>query len=360
MRQYGVFFSVLILLLFGFAWRSTEGAEKQLEQKMNCQTPIQSGLLKDKIKGMSLVAPPNPFPSNPIIELQQLGTDWVAILPYAYFGKNQPFIQSFSKGGWWGERPEGVCKTIAYAQKQAVKTMLKPQLWTHNQWIGDLDFEREKDWKLFEKNYQNWILKWALIADSMEVDLFCIGTEIRHSVKKRPNFWKTLIQKIRAVYKGKLTYAPNWDDYKDVNFWNQLDYIGTDAYFPLSEKKTPSVCDLKKAWKPIVKELALYAKQWGKPILFTEFGYLSLDACAYKTWELEKNRSSVAINEQAQANALQALLEIFATQDWWAGGFQWKWYPNYKSAMGEGNRERDYTPQGKLAERVLSKMYKDQ
>ncbi len=324
-----------------------------------CDAPVQSGLLRDKMKGMSFVAPPNPFKKDPIDPLHKLGVDCIAVLPYAYFKKNEPTIHSFSGGGWWGERIEGVCKTVEHAHENGMKVLLKPQLWTHDQWIGDLDFKNDKGWKAFEKNYTRFMLKWATIADSMEIDMLCIGTEIRHSTEDRPKYWRGLIKAIRKVYKGKLTYAPNWDDYNKVTFWDELDYIGIDAYFPLSSEETPTVCALKEAWQPTLKELKAYSEVWEKPILFTEFGYLSLDGCAGKTWELEKARKSVGINQQGQANAVQALLEVFGAEDWWAGGFLWKWYPNYSSAMGEGQHARDYTPQGKLAEEMLQKMFSD-
>ncbi|CAA6817633.1 MAG: FIG00930477: hypothetical protein [uncultured Aureispira sp.] len=327
--------------------------------KTVCAAPIQSGLLSNKIKGISLVAPPNPFSNEPMLPLNELGVDYIAVIPYGYFKKNDSSIKSFSSGGWWGDRPEGVCNTIERAHDKGLKVLLKPQLWTHNQWIGDLDFENDKAWKAFEKNYTRFILGWARVADSMNIEILCVGTEIRRSTEKRPKYWRGLIKKIRKIYKGKLTYAPNWDDYDKVTFWDALDYIGVDAYFPLSSEKTPTVCALKEAWQPTLKTLKAYSKKWKTPILFTEYGYLSLDGCAGKTWELEKDRQSVDINQQGQANAVQALLEVFAEEDWWAGGFLWKWYPNYSSAMGEGKRARDYTPQGKLTEEVMRKMFSD-
>jgi hypothetical protein len=142
-----------------------------------------------------------------------------------------------------------------------------------------------------------------------------------------------------------------------VAFWDDLDYIGVDAYFPLSEADTPSVCTLKEAWKPYIAELKAFAQQWNKPILFTEYGYLSLDGAADKTWILEKNRQAASINEQVQANAIQALLESFGIEEWWAGGFLWKWYPNYYAAMGEGQHARDYSPQGKKAQKILQQLF---
>ncbi|MCB9332001.1 MAG: hypothetical protein H6574_13045 [Lewinellaceae bacterium] len=61
------------------------------------------------------------------------------------------------------------------------------------------------------------------------------------------------------------------------------------------------------------------------------------------------------INEQAQANCLEALLSTMQAEPWWAGGFLWKWFPNGRGH--EGYPERDYTPQGKVGEAVLRRWY---
>ena len=60
--------------------------------------------------------------------------------------------------------------------------------------------------------------------------------------KKIKKYWIELIQKVRAVYQGQLTYAANYDNYQEVDFWEHLDFIGINAYFPLREPsdKLPS------------------------------------------------------------------------------------------------------------------------
>ncbi len=325
---------------------------------VDCIAPIQKGLLKNKMCGMSFTAPKDPFVTDPMLPLEELGINWVSCLPFSIFYKNQPKVHAI-QGGWWGETSAGIAATINYAHSRNIKVMLKPQLWNWEQWIGEFDLQTETEWDTFEQSYTKFIMRWARLADSMEVELFCIGTEIKNSVEKRPDYWRGLIDSIRQVYSGQLTYATNWDHFQKVKFWDKLDYIGTDAYFPLIKDDTPAVCDLKEAWQPTMNELHVFSQEWNKPILFTEFGYLSLDGCAYNTWELEKDRTSVDINEQAQANAVQALLEVFGTKSWWSGGFQWKWYPNQSAALGEGEAARDYTPQGKQCETVLKGMYKD-
>ena len=73
-----------------------------------------------------------------------------------------------------------------------------------------------------------------------------------------------MILKIKEVYKGKLTYAANWDEFKRVPFWKALDYIGVDAYFPLSDKKTPTVAEFEKGWKSHKKEIQKIQQQHKK------------------------------------------------------------------------------------------------
>jgi hypothetical protein len=165
-----------------------------------------------------------------------------------------------------------------------------------------------------------------------------------------------LIQKIKSVYRGKLTYSSNWDDWERVPFWKELDYIGLGGYFPLVDAVTPEVEQLKTAWKPIHERLRKISLENGRPVLFTEFGYLSVDGCGWRNWELERGIEDRNINQQAQANCLEALFATFQPEDWWAGGFLWKWFPNMRGH--EGYPERDYTPQGKLGETVLKKWYK--
>ena len=177
--------------------------------------------------------------------------------------------------------------------------------------------------------------------------LFCITTELDKFALARPAFWKQLITDVRTIYKGKLTYAANWDRYDKLPFWDQLDYIGVDAYFPLADDKTPSVKAMVRGWEEPVAELARLSATFQKPILFTEFGYRSCDHTAEKPWESETDCQP---KMEAQTNAYTALYEALGSQSWFAGGFVWKWF----MLEQHGPRERDrFSPQGKLAETAL-------
>ena len=309
-----------------------------------------------KMNGLTFVAPPEPFPQNPMPAVKALGANWIAVIPYAFCRPGMADVKFHENGQWWGERPAGVRETIRLAREAGLKVMLKPQVWVPGGWTGSIDFETPEQWEKWETGYERYILRFAALADSTQADMFCIGTEFRVSIEKRPQFWNDLILKIKALYKGKLTYSANWDDWDRVPFWRELDYIGTGGYFPLVAETTPGVAALRNAWQPVLGKLKAFSKEQGKPVLFTEFGYMSVDSCGWRNWELERGIGSRRINEQAQANCYEALFSTFQPEDWWAGGFLWKWFPNMRGH--EGYPERDYTPQGKAGEKTLKKWYK--
>jgi hypothetical protein len=88
------------------------------------------------------------------------------------------------------------------------------------------------------------------IAVEKNVEALCVGTEFKVGAVRREAFWRGLIARIRQKYHGKLTYAANWDEFPNMPFWDALDFVGINAYMPLSDAVTPSVSDLKMAWRP--------------------------------------------------------------------------------------------------------------
>ena len=309
-----------------------------------------------KIKGISMVAPPRPFTEDPMTEVLAHHVEWVAVIPFAYIRPGGTQVRyNVANFQWWGERPEGVEETLKKAKKNGLKVMLKPQVWIMGSWVGHMDFDREDEWTRWEDSYKAYLMEMLELAIKYEVEIFCIGTEFRISAVKREAFWRQLIEDIRCDYRGQLTYSSNWDHYQYIPFWDALDYVGISCYFPLDPAKTPNKRRLMNMWKPHVNTLREFTEKTKKKILFTEFGYLSVDGCAGKTWELEEKVRELAVNEEAQAIAIDALFSSFWNENFWQGGFLWKWFPN---GMGhEGYPERDYTPQGKMASEVLKKWY---
>ena len=308
-----------------------------------------------RVKGVTLEAPPRPTPDSPLMKITEVNANWIAIIPFGFTRQESAQVQFNSDRQWWGERTAGVRETIIHAHNRQLKVMLKPQLWIRGSWTGDLSFEQEGQWETWEQSYTDFILTFAHLADSLQVDLFCLGTEFRNAIAARPAFWFNLIHQVRQIYHGSLTYAANWDDFDQVPFWDSLDYVGINAYFPLLRDENPTVEALIKAWKPYRKKIHNWSARMKKPVLFTEYGYLSVDGCAFNTWELEDRLPDCRTNELAQANAYEALFTVWSQEPYWQGGFLWKWYPQIN--RHHRHLDKDYTPQGKIAQNVITRWF---
>lgn len=306
------------------------------------------------IRGICLTAPPEPFVEDPFIGLRSVSANWVAIIPFAFQRPGDPYIAFREEESyWWGEGPAGVLETVERAKSNRFKTLLKPQVYVPTSWTGSVCFGNEADWHLWEESYERYLLFYANMAEKEGVDILCIGTEYKLAVRERSAFWIDLIRKIRAVFSGKITYAANWDAAYDNPLWEYVDLIGINAYFPLDTSQTPTVRELVASWRETEERIQRLSLKWQKPVLFTEFGYLSVDHCAAEPWNHTEEARIRNPNQKAQANAIEALFQVFSTREYWLGGFLWKWYPSQLNHL----RIRDYTPQGKKAEQIIRHWY---
>lgn len=309
-----------------------------------------------KINGVSFVASRDEATQTDINEVLSVHANHAAVMPFGFIRNiSSPEITHNTDRQWFGETKNGAKQYIEMLHKNGVQVMVKPQIWIwKGEFTGTLTMNSEKDWKILEKSYDDFILTYAELAQETHAELLCIGTELEQFVKHRPAYWKTLIQKIRKVYNGKLTYAANWDEYSRTTFWEDLDYIGIDAYFPLSEEKTPTVEQLREGWQRWKTTISDVSKAMNKPVIFTEFGYRSMDFTAKKPWLVDRNDEKV--NLEGQVNAKKAIFSEFWTEDWFAGGYVWKWFIHHEKSGGvEDNR---FTPQNKPAQGVITEFYK--
>jgi uncharacterized protein YceK len=308
-----------------------------------------------KINGVSFVASREAALQEHVDAVVSVNASHAAVMPFGFIRDTLlPEIIFDTERQWYGETRKGAGQYIELLHANNIKVMLKPQIWIrHGQFTGALSMPSEDDWKLLEASYERFILNYAELAAVMGVELFCVGTELEKFVMARPAFWEALIGKIRNTYKGKLTYAANWDEYDQVPFWEQLDYIGIDAYFPLSQEKTPGVDNLIAAWEPWKVGIRDFSKSQRRQVIFTEFGYRSMDYTARRPWLAD--REEVPVNLDGQTNAKKAIFETFWREDWFAGGFVWKWFTDHARAGGVGDNR--FTPQNKPAQEIIKSYY---
>ena len=309
----------------------------------------------EKVNGVSFVASPNKVDSSHVKPVVSVNANYAAIMPFGFI-KNleHPEIIHNTDRQWFGETRAGANQYISELRKEGIQVMIKPQIWVwRGEFTGKIMMSSEEDWKALEDSYSSFILEYADLAQKTNAEIFCIGTELELFVKYRPDYWSSLIQKIKSIYDGKLTYAANWDEYRRTPFWDQLDFIGIDAYFPVSDLKTPSFEDCLKGWEKHKVNIQNLSDTLGKKILFTEYGYRSVDYSGKRPWVSDRKMDQV--NLEAQVNTTKALYETFWNEDWFAGGFIWKWFIDHQNVGGEANFM--FTPQNKPVEELIRNQY---
>lgn len=258
--------------------------------------------------------------------LAALGANWVAIHPYASIGEDG------TVDGWRGLRlggEAGLAAPIRAAHERGISILIVPHLahWgTRFDWRGAIDFEDPADRRRFFESYRDWIL--ALASQAREADAFCVGSEL-DALAGDEAPWRALIAEVRARTSAHLTYAANWDAFERVGFWDALDAIGVQGYFPLCDAADPEAGDLAAGWERAVARLRAVHLRTGKPVVLTELGYDASPLAAREPW---LNASALAERELECGRALQqACLEAaFAALDreraWLRGAFLWKWF----------------------------------
>ncbi|MDN3020916.1 hypothetical protein [Streptomyces sp. S.PB5] len=236
-------------------------------------------------------------------------------------------------------------RIVRRAHARGLKVMIKP----HVDLPGDGDRAEidPRDRAAWFTSYRRFITHYAALSADTGAEQFAVGTELA-GVSGDTAAWTRTVDTVRDHYDGPLTYAANYDEYSKIRFWKELDLIGIDAYWPLSEQPTEDTARLRRAWKPIARELAAFARRQDRRILFTEAGYVSQrgSTTAPYAWDI-----SGRTGYGEQAAAYRALLETFTGRRWWAGVCWWMWddWP----ASGETPAKLAYTPHGKPAEKVL-------
>lgn len=256
-------------------------------------------------------------------ELKELGVEWITIHPYARISNDGGVgFKSFADDA----PPEFIARPIREAHALGLKIMIKPHLayWSSKfGWRGEIAFEDPTEEARFFREYTAWIE--AMAVASRGADLFVVGTEL-DGLTHRDAQWRRVIAAVRAKYTGPLTFASNWDSYRRIGWWDALDAVGIQAYFPLvdSPSAPTTSADLDRGWARVIAEVTAHAAVVDRPVVFTELGYNLSSRAAVEPWAYERGGRDA---EGVQTRAMAAALEAIAAEPVVRGAFVWKWFP---------------------------------
>jgi hypothetical protein len=243
---------------------------------------------------------------------------------------------------------------IAAAHDQNLRVLLMPIVLLSDpkgtEWRGEI---KPPNWDVWWKSYDDYIVHMARICETNHVEVMTVGSELV-STEKYTERWKKLIGDVRKVYKGKLSYSANWDHYRNIEFWSDLDYVGMTTYYQLSDEANPTLVALLDAWKPIKENILSWQKTVGKPIIFTEVGWCSQEGASVEAWNYYHKQQATEAGREEQRRLYKAFMETWRDVPQVGGVIWWEW-----TDSNGGNDDYNYTPRGKPAEKELRRWFRD-
>jgi hypothetical protein len=280
-------------------------------------------------------------------KMRAAGGNTVQFLVFAYiYQLKAPGI------GMAQERSDRVLRGgISRAKAAGLRAMVKLQMWgpgfQDGKFSADIAMSNAADWRAFMANYRRYVLRYAHLAADTNADILCIGTEMSQASLAPANTgdWRALAAEVRTVYSGPLTYAAHHSEVEGMPFWDCLDYIGVDGYYPIA------------GLSAALEGLRRLSERWNRPVIFTEAGFPSSGHALTEPWKpgpYEAPRDSVRLDLQAEG--WQTLLAELWRRDFIWGIYAWKWHPNLTWG---GPTNADHTPQGKPALDVIRRFYRE-
>ena len=178
-------------------------------------------------------------------DIRAVGANWVAIHPYASIRADGTLRWSEIDPA---DPPAHIVRPIREAHRLGLRICIKPHIayWRSPfSWRGEIAFTRDEDWQRFWRSYREWIALLATVC--READGFVVGTELDRMLTFEEE-WRAIIAEVRQRTDAPLTYAANWTDYRQVPFWDALDVIGIQAYFPLTDDPAYDEEDIRAGW----------------------------------------------------------------------------------------------------------------
>jgi len=135
--------------------------------------------------------------------------------------------------------------------------------------------------------------------------------------------------------------ATQGPEFETIRFWDALDYIGLDNYYPLPD-------DL--ATDRVLKIVEEVHERYKRPVIFTEAGFSSYSSPNKAPWD--ETTRSVAPDQQARC--YEAVFRAFYDKPWFQGVYWWK---IDATGTGGGLLDGSLTPWGKPAMDVIGRWY---
>ncbi len=232
---------------------------------------------------------------------------------------------------------------IRMARARNMEVVLKPHIdLPGDRWRGDIKPIEPDKW--FAR-YNEFTTHYADLAAQEQVNTYVVGTELAGTSSDQR--WKSIIAAARARFGGRIIYGANWDEVNQVVFWNNVDEIGIDAYYPIAPSGgSTDETVLVRGWDQPTRDLGALAARYNKPLRFTEVGYTRHRGTTHRPYDF---RMTTPAASDEQRVAFETLFAVWIPRPNWAGADIWSANPPDEDVDPLG-----YSPFGQPAQDVIS------
>jgi hypothetical protein len=297
-----------------------------------------------------------PYSEALLDELVRMGANAISITPFGRIWSlsSTRVLLDFEQP--YQQNRAAIARMIAQAKARGLRVLLIPHLWVETGgWRGEIDPGSPEGWRAYRSSYRDFVLAWARDAQAFGADAFSVGVECKSFSGRFGAYWTDLIGDVRRAFHGSLTYSANWDEVEGVLFWDQLDWIGVNAFYPLAATPDASQATYVASAEQALAQLGELAAVVDKPIVLVEVGYTTRADAAVEPWLWPDGMQGVVVDEHEQARALAAIAEAAARRDDVLGFFVWRYYANLDDVSQEA--AWGFSPHAKQAERVLEGIF---
>lgn len=243
--------------------------------------------------------------------------------------------------------------------------MLKPHVDLYSgEWRALIQPDDQGDWF---RSYTAMITRQARLSADLDVEMLCIGTELVVATQAQfTSAWRSVIDSVKKYYRGNLTYAANWNgafsagittpEFAQVLFWDRLDYIGIDAYYPvtgLATEPAPSLSVALGRMGQFAHSIIGVSMEFRRPVLLTEVGIQSVQGALSAPWDFSRGTMPGAVQDDAvQELYYRVVFEAFGRSSWCSGIFWWNW-----ESVASSFAATNYTPRNKPAADIVRSWY---
>jgi hypothetical protein len=289
-------------------------------------------------------------------ELARMGVNWISLTPFGRIWSLRSTSIQMDFEAPYADNRAALRRMVTQAHARGIKVLVIPHLWVETGgWRGEIDPGSPAGWEAYQRAYRGFLLSWADLASAAGADALSIGVECKSWSGRFDTYWRALIREVRAQFPGLLTYSANWDEADNVVFWDALDLIGVNAFYPLARHNRATYAEYLAGARDARDAIAGLSRALDMPVLFVEVGYTTRSDAAVEPWLWPDDMQGVVIDEDEQARALSAVFEALLPEPWFAGFFIWRYYASLDDVSQED--VWGFSPHGKLAEPLLDRVF---